>query len=240
MPTNNAINLLPFTQINIQRITAPGAFTYTPTSNLLFAKVTLVGGGGGGGGTQGGVNAACSGGGASGSLVQFILTAVQIGASLNGTVGAVGTGGAAGGVNTGTAGGNTTLSTSSMWTASGGLGGIGGATITSGNTFNAGGAAVINIVGTGLLLLNVIGQSGSFGILSLGNTANAGDGGSNMIASGGIGRAASVSSVVATPGQNATGNGGGGAGALNITFAGGSAGGNGSAGIAIFEEYITL
>lgn len=96
-----------FSSINVQIFSTPGTFTYTPTPNMQYCIVELIGGGGGGGlfGSKGQsvtiyANTApnntyvffgCAGGG-SGAYCRSLYSAATIGASQTGTIGAGGTG----------------------------------------------------------------------------------------------------------------------------------------------------
>lgn len=221
-----------------QLFTSSGAFTYTPTANMKYVIVELVGGGGGSGGVAGAAaQVAVSGGGGGGGYAKFILTAAQVGASLSGSVGAAGTAATAG-ANNGGDGGNTTLATTSAWTVGGGKGGIGGSGNAAGQTTSLGGAGGTNTTGTGTILSNVPGEHGGPGwsIFSATFNASGGKGGNSVLGFGGqMNFGLTVANVV---GDAGTGYGGGGAGDRSSNNAANSAGAAGSAGVAIFTEYV--
>ena len=211
--------------INVQVFTASG--TYTPTANLLYAKIECVGGGGGGGGAAspatGGVSAA-PGGGGSGAYSFTIATAATIGASQTVTIGAGGAGGAAG-ANTGGTGGDTSVGT--LCVAKGGAGGQGAASAGQGQG-GAGGAAAS---GTGTLKV-----SGGYGCSGAGGSMASGvggAGGASFFGQGGYGQVSSGGGVTSVT------SGAGGGGAFCAFGAAAAVGGGGAAGIAIITEYLS-
>lgn len=135
-----------FSQIVVQTFTSSG--TYTPTPNMSYCIVEVVGGGGGSGGLAApGTTAtryAISGSGGGGGYARKVFDSATIGASQSITIGAGGTAAAAGN-NAGGAGGTTTFG-STLLQATGGAGGPGGASLTSGATQTHN--AVNNGVGT--------------------------------------------------------------------------------------------
>lgn len=220
--------------LNVQRITATGAYTYTPTNGTSFIIIELQGAGAGGGGvaSPGTVNVSLGQGGGGGGWLWKKLTANFSGAT--GSIGAAGTGGVAGN-NAGNNGNNTTFIDSSgapvTYTASGGLGGAG----------SAGGVAPVVFRGTfgGSATngdINVIGGYSQI-LFSIANpVAVSGGGGSSHYSSGGI---PSGTSVINTSfaGNNSGGKGGGGSGAVAVGTGAAQAGGNGTDGIVIIWEY---
>lgn len=130
-------NNLPYTSINVLEYTANT--TYSPSSNLLYARVVCVGGGGGGGSGRvvGGVTNGTGGGSGQGGLIAsnvFYSTELTA-ATYNIVIGSGGTGGAAvsnvaaTNGNQGTNGGDTTFGTASTPTyvlAKGGIRGYQG------------------------------------------------------------------------------------------------------------------
>lgn len=84
---------LPYTSINVVEYTSND--TYTPPSNLLYARVICVGAGGGGGAGRGSAGQMLgSSGGGGGSLASLVLTKNEIGSSQIITIGQGGLGGA--------------------------------------------------------------------------------------------------------------------------------------------------
>lgn len=216
------------------RITATGAFTYTPTTGMQFVRVRLAGGSGGGGGVTGaaGQTSAASGGNAGGYL-EFYMTAAQVGASINGSVGTGGAGGAAGN-NNGAAGGNTTFGD---WTAVGGNGGLGCAAAATSQQIGVG-ATLSNTTGTGTILSSIASNSANFAFtLTTVLAVNGGSGGGNP-----LGAKLGSITLVATGAVAGAGNltRGGGNGAISLNTAGNLAGGAGGAGIVLLEEFIAV
>lgn len=226
----------PVGTVNVQRVTATGAFTYTPTSGMKYVIVELVGGGGGSGGVaQVSSNIAVATGGGGGGYAKFLLTAAQVGASLAGVVGAGGTAGASGN-NAGGAGAATTLATSSAWTVNGGAAGAGGAAATSTIANNVAGGTVTT--GTGTVFMTATGGTGSNGTANSANVLISGSGGNSILGLGAPNLFENVSSN-GSAGVAGTGYGAGasGAGAFGGTV-GPFAGAAGTNGIAIFTEFI--
>lgn len=221
--------------IGVQRFTATGAATYTPTAGTAAIIIELVGGGGGGGGVAAGTSnqTKIGGGGGGGAYLRKRLTANFSGAAI--VVGAKGAGGASGGNNPGSNGASSTFTDTAgsptVYTAAGGTGGGVGA----GAPFQladggAGGAATNGDD-------NVPGGPGQFGVGYTGPFfANGGTGGASRHSGG-----ADATRVAANPGQaagiSAAGKGGGGSGAANVGTGTTQAGGDGSDGIVIVWEY---
>ncbi len=218
---------LGFSSIKNQVFTTSG--TYTPTAGMSWCQITCVGGGGAGGGAAAtdGSQVAFGGGGGSGEVGVGAFSAATIGVSQTVTIGAAGAGssGSAGG-NGGTTslgilltangggGGNTFITNSTNGTppGDGGTGGTGGDYHIPGDTGLIGWGSATN------LLVN--GGNGANGYYS------AGGGGSFVGISGG------------NAGHSAIGFGGAGGGAVNSVSQSAMAGGNGSAGIVIIQEFI--
>lgn len=213
-----------FQKVVVQTFTGSG--TYTPTTGMKYAKITCVGNGGGGGGTATGAAAtlAIGGGGGGGGTSYKEVTATSVGTSQTVTFGTTGAGGTAGN-NAGTSGGD--VSVGSLCIGKGGTGGTGN----SGSTSPAGGAG--GVAGTGDY--TVPGQKGGIGC---GSSVTAvlglfGAGGNSLYGFGGA--AASSTPATGTAGQN---YGAGGAGGASFNANGTAAGGAGTTGIVIIEEYI--
>jgi len=215
-------------QIKVTMFTG-GTGTFTPDVNLAYAEIETVGGGGGGGGAQG-ISSAVTGGGGGGSggYSKATRTKAQIGASILVTVGAKGTGSSG---NSGTDGGDTFVGASYGASICGAKAGLGGVRCVSGTNpkSGAGGAPGIgDIVAGGNP--GGPGQDGS-GVLFIGSNGN---GGSSHFGGGGLG--GDVPSTT-TPGGNATNYGSGGGGGT-VFNSGSDTGGDGSAGVVIFTEFI--
>lgn len=217
---------------SITYLTSGTAATYTTPSNCRALRVTCVGGGGGGGGTDGqgaGTGAAAGGGGGGAVVVKFITSPS---ATYTYTVGAAGAG-ALGGNNNGSAGGPTLFSNAGLTvdlSAGGGNGGVGdlGASGGSAGTGSGGTASGGD--------LNIDGNlpESRPRVFSGGNVIVGGRGAASAYGSGGN----SGSTVGGGAGGNASGYGAGGGGA--VTEVGAStnyAGGDGSPGLIIVEEF---
>ena len=219
----------------VQRKTATGAFTYTPTAGMLFVIVELVGGGGGSGGIAAtSANVAFSGSGGGGGYARFLLSAAQVGASLTGSVGIAGTAGTAGN-NAGGAGGDTTLATAAAWTCAGGSAGAGSGAGAGGQQAGANGGAVTT--GTGTIIHTSDGNQGGYSGGSAATFVVSGMGGSSLL---GIGGPANVVATINNIG-NSTSGAGFGSGASSSTAFGtnvATAGAVGKQGVAIFTEYL--
>jgi PKD domain len=216
------------TFIGRQRFTAGG--TYTPTTGCKRVLVRMVGAGGGGGGVagSGAGTGSAGGGGASGTYFEQVLSASPIvGGAV--TIGAAGGGGAAG-ANAGSTGGDTSIVIGGVtYTAKGGGGGApgtgglappaheGGGDPQSGSS--AGDFTSADTGGQGL----ITGNAG-------GRPAEGGVGGSGRMGTGGKGADTGT-------GNAATGFGAGGGGAADWQGSTAYAGGDGTAGLVIVDEY---
>lgn len=205
--------------VHEQDFTTAGSYTYTPTTNMVYAIVEMQGGGGGGGGafTNTG-NGGAGGGGGAGGYSEEVLSAASIGASQSGTVGASGTGGNTSGGNGGT-GGTTTLG--ALMSA---LGGHGGTGATDSTVIAAGGVGGGASGGS----LNTNGYPGGMGLIISSSVGFDGFGGQSFQGAGGA-------QIVTNAGSSSNGNapsgasGAGGSGALDFS-GGGHSGAPGSAG----------
>lgn len=201
-----------------------GATSYTPSPDCNIINIELIGAGGGGGGASRGTSAPgmAGGGGAGGYLEKYV--AVTANGLYTCDVGAGGAGGAAG-ANNGTTGGNTSIT-------------IGGTTYTG----NGGGPGIA--MATGSTLLSALGgaggtatngdfnQSGMMGKNSFRNSTTTGYGGGGGTCKWSKG---TPDTTTDQTGVSATGYGGGGQGACAI--AANRAGGAGSDGLIVIEEY---
>lgn len=215
------------TKVVTQSFAANG--TYTPTTGMKYCKVRMVGAGGGGAGIgSNGAGGASSGGGGAGEYREGTFTATDIGASQTITIGAAGAGGAAGN-NAGATGGTTSLG--ALLTAVGGTGGGVGAYTSANTTGGTGGAGGTGGTGTGHTSMGAAGKIG----LTMGaiTTGLGGDGGPSQFGGGGGGgRWASDGTAAAGYGSG----GGGASGTLNSTS---HAGGNGTVGLIIIDEFVS-
>ena len=208
-------------RINRQVFTANG--TYTPTTNMVYCDVEVMGGGGGGGGVNASVIGAASSGGA-GGYAKGLFIAATIGASKVVTIGA----GAAGGTNVGGAGADGgTTSLGALISATGGEGGFG-----SNGDVSPGRNGGLGIGGD----FQTRGSSGSFGYENPSGLILSGPGGSTFF--GGGAPSASCGFGASVPGNGGQSYGGGGSGAANSNSALGNTGGTGFAGVIIITEYI--
>lgn len=232
-----AITANPGRLINVRTFTASG--TYTPTSGTKKIRVRIVGGGGAGGGAAASTSSGTLAAGHGGSAGTYGETGLIDVSSLSSVAVTVGSAGASSAGGNGTSGGASSFG--SFISAPGGDGGKYGASGTA--TFSL--VPDLNQTGdcTGSsVLLNVPGEGGwgqmSFATGTAGGTttsssAKGGRGGNSVL--GGGGHALVINSV---PGAG-TGYGAGGAGAATTYVNGTSAvaGGAGSSGIVIVEEY---
>lgn len=210
--------------INVRYFTTPGAVTYTPTTGTAKVRVRVVGGGGGGGGGQA-CNAsqnACARSGGGGGYAEDFLTSGFAGVTL--TVGAAGQGGNAG-FNNGTTGG--TSSFGSLVSATGGQGGTAGGAgaAPQGIGASSGGVGVAgSILASG-------GQSQGWALTALNVISQGSPGASPGYGQSITGRTSSGAGQV--PGDYGCGGGG----AVVTTSGSALAGGDGTAGLIIVEEY---
>jgi hypothetical protein len=220
--------------IGLQRITATGAYTYTPTAGTGSIVVELQGGGGGAGGaaTATSSNIVMGGAGGGGAWLRKRLTAAFSGAT--GVVGAKGAGGAAGN-NNGANGADTTFITTGAvtYTAGGGVGGTGMANgIVAPESRNVSGDGGVATTGDD-------NQNGGGGLAPIGLKAT-----TIIPSTGGSSRygqpsrpAVAVGSNLSQAGTNGTGKGAGGNGAVASQIGTQQAGGTGSDGVVIIWEY---
>lgn len=223
--------------LNVRTFTASG--TYRPTTGTKKIRVRIVGGGGAGGGAAASTSSGTLAAGHGGSAGTYGETGLIDASSLSSvavTVGSAGTSSAGG---NGTSGGASSFGT--FISAPGGTGGNYGASGTATFSLVPDLAQTADCSGSSVLL-NVPGEGGwgqmSFATGTAGGTtttssAKGGRGGNSVL--GGGGYALTNNSV---PGSG-TGYGAGGAGAVTTYINGTSAvaGGAGSSGIVIIEEY---
>lgn len=233
----NALTAVPINKMSVQRVTASGAGTYTPTAGMKYVIVCAQAAGGGAGGAA---NAAATqfafgAGGGGGEYIEALFAASDIGASKAYSVGAKGTGGTAG-ANNGTAGGNTTFNTTWI-AATGGGAGTGGASAAASQLFQAesninnGGAG--GSVSTGSLVKQVSGSSGQFAFALVATGLSSGGGRAGIGSPGGLNKAA-------TSAAGANGSAGsGGSGGLSYNAGGAFAGGDGGDGSITFIEFLS-
>ena len=230
---SSAIAASAFNKISVQRITATGAFTYTPTTGTKYAIFELQAAGAGSGGTTGaGGQSAMGGGGGGGSYLKILVSGSANLAAITGSVGAGGLAGASGN-NAGGAGGNTTLTINAgtQWVATGGQGGNGQTASATPQASGQPGNGVANTIGTnGTTILNIIGGSCPTGFTN---------GTISTILGWSLGGNAFLGFGQAAFNTATTGNGGGAIGFYNLTGAN-AAGFAGAAGIVIVTEYISV
>jgi len=215
-----AIDTSENTPPSIQSFTSNG--TYSKTSGMVGAKVTILGAGGGGASVNTQTNGTSGGGGGSGATSIKYYTKAQLNSTESVAIGASGAGGAANGnQNAGGTGGSSTFKSI---TVEGGKGGRPSGA--SGNGDSSLGAAT----STGGDV-NIQGGSPSYAVQTY-SSQTVGTGANGAASSfGGMGSGGRNG-----PGRNAapnSGGGGGGAGGYNTN----KAGGNGAAGICIIEEF---
>lgn len=201
------------------------AQTYTPSTGVKKARVTVVGPGGGGGGADGGSSqAGCGGGGSAGGWAIKLITSLA--ASYTYTIGNIGTGGSAGN-NAGNDATDTTFTDGVGLTLTGSHGWGGGSMAAgTGVAFASAAGAVAGTGGD----INGASSAGGLGLRLSGTVAGSGFGGSSPLGGGGQGR------YTSGVGLAGSGYGAGGSGAMADTTTD-RAGGNGSGGLIIIEEY---
>lgn len=195
--------------------------TWTRPEGCAAVRVRLVGGGGGGGGvTNAASSAAAAGGGGGGGFAEKWITA-GLTDTVAVIVGAAGAGGATG-ANNGIAGGDTSFGGYLSAT-----GGAGGTSMTAGTspTTGAPGAGGSGVGGD----INLPGCSGERGIRSSGTVVIGARGGDSQLGAGAVNQGNN-------DGSDGLGYGAGGGGGVTISTIS-RAGGSGTPGIVIVEEY---
>lgn len=208
--------------VNIQTFTASG--TYTPTTNMKYAIIELVGGGGGGGAVAQTTGPGLASSGGAGGYSRVRVTSAQVGSSQTVTIGAGGAGGAKASPTTGTTGGTTSVGT--LCVATGGTGGAG-----------ASGTYTYSIADGGVGTTGDVLLTGEYAQPNHPNgTLNAptGRGGNSYFGIGAKPLDLSVNSV----GNNAVSYGGGGGGANEASGTTGYDGGAGADGYVVITEYV--
>jgi len=206
-------------------LTTTGATTFNALSATKKLRIRVIGGGGAGGGTvaTSASQISIGAGGSAGSYSEGVYTsgfasalAVTVGA---GGVGASGAAGGSGGAS----------SVGSLVTAAGGIGAnSGGATANSGGSLNPGQPG--GSIGSGGNIVNTTGQYGGSGIYIVGVIPQGGSGGSTVFGAGGV----HIGYGAGTIGQ---GYGVGGSGACANVSTAAQAGGAGTGGIVLIEEF---
>lgn len=205
--------------------------TFTTTANTHKVRVTLIGAGGGGGGIDGGGSTSGSAGAGGAGAKAVKVFDVDPSTEYTYAIGALGSKGTAG-VNNGTDGGDTTFTVGAVTvTAAGGKGGT-AANSAASNTISASGLGGTSSNGD----LNGVGEPGTCGSVSSGDTVVVSSKGGSTEYGGG-GRQKTVTSSSTQAGNDATGYGAGGAGAASYVSANDAAGGDGTPGVIIIEEY---
>lgn len=211
-----------FTAIAFQKFETAGSFTYTPSANMKYAIIQMIGAGGAGGGsgTQT-TTAGGGGGGGAGGYLMKIVTAAQVGASQAVVIGA-------GGIWAGANASSTTMT---------GL----GLSITGAATALAATAGIPGIGGTGgvatggdINYQGSPGTSGSCDPTAAATYAISGTGGRSFFGDGAL--CVKVTAGIGTVGNNASANGGGGSGGAAASTSA-KAGGTGGAGAIYITEF---
>lgn len=204
--------------------------TYTPTSGMVYCQIIAIGGGGAGGGAAitDATHNSVGGGGGAGEYAVGIFSAATIGASQSVTIGAAGTGSAGA---TGGSGGNTSVG-STLISANGGVGGTTGSGTAAAPAVGGGGLGG----GSGLNGdYRTSGANGVWGVeLAVLNYVISGQGANSVLGAGGSPVALTSAAGNAGAGYGA----GGGGGANQASQAAAVAGGNGTKGVVIIQEYI--
>lgn len=204
-----------------QSFTVAGSSTYTPTTGTRWVHFRFCGAGGGAGGAK----SSASGGGAGGAYVEGWTgnsTAMTGGATV---VGAAGAAGASTPGNGGTGGDSSIVLLGTTYTAKGGNGSVLASSIASPGAAGQSGSTSSDI--------NSQGEPGTFGTFAGGTTAMSGNGGSSPWGAGGVGIKVISGTSAGTIGTGACSGGGGAADFSGV----GAAGGSGTVGKIIVEEY---
>ena len=211
-----------FTSINMQVKTTSG--NYTPSANLSYAVIEVVGGGGNGGsgGSTGGGQSATGGGGGGGGYSRgvFSLADIHADSGWTGTDLPFVVGGA---------GGTSSVGSDPLIQATGG--GTGGSGVAAG-AGGAGGAGGVGSLGS----FNSNGNTGGDGGSTLAALSIGGASGSSVFG-GGAGQQILPGNGIANGTAGST-YGAGGGGSANAGLGNSSTGGAGSAGVIIITEYI--
>ncbi len=215
-----------YSLIKITEITS--GTTYSPTTGARALRVRCLGGGGAGGSAATAVtNAGAAGGGGAGGYSESWLTNLHA-SPYTVAVGAAGAAAAAG-AHDGGNGGDTTFDSPAVITAKGGAGGKQKAVTVGPVMGGLGGAGGAASAGAGDI--KVDGAAGYAGIMLAAAQAVSGSGAPSVLGGGGQGR------ITQGDGAAAATYGAGGAGGCIVSGGTDQAGGNGSAGIIIVEEY---
>ena len=212
-----------FSTVNIQVFDTQGTQTYTPTTNMSYAIVEVVGGGGG---SAGAINISPAGGaGGGGGYSRSVLSAASIGVSQTVTVGA---GGLAGGPGLpGSTGG-----TSSFGAFMSALGGAGGSASGGSPFIGAGGAGGTASGGD----INITGQNGGASHDQITTPLILGAGGDSFY---GFGRSTNLTGgSLPGAGVQGTGYGSGAGGSAYSASHPSVSGANGTVGVVIVTEFI--
>lgn len=218
--------------LNMQVISVSG--TYTPTSGTVRGLVYATGGGASGAGAGSGVNkSAGSGGGGGGTFVALL----NIDDAITGTA-TIGAGGAGISASAGNVGTNTVLTyDSTTVTGNGGNTGAVGANSSNGEYVlpanETGGSAAGARLVSGHVIFSRVGSPAVYSTTS--NTISSGNGGESLYGGGGRLRITNGGSV-GTTGDNATGAGSAGGGAIQTNNSN-QAGGAGEDGLIVIHEF---
>lgn len=215
--------------VKIVRQVFTSSGTYTPTTNMSYCDIEVVGGGGGGGGSLTGSFQNAAGGGAGAGYARGLFSSTTIGASQSVTIGAGGTAGPNTGASPGGTGGSTSVG--SLISATGGAGGAGA---NVGGIFAGSGAPGIGTGGD----FRTEGAPGYSGDIFVGGLAVSGEGGSSFFGGGGVGAAAGATTSIV--GNNGNSAGGGASGAACNDGGSSQVGGTGASGIVVITEYISF
>lgn len=224
----NAILLAPGTFLGRQKITANGTYTPTPGTRRIFLRMCGGGGGGGGSGATGAGTGAAGGGGASGIYLEWMLSGAPYIAGGTVVIGAAGAAGGAPGA--GGTGGDTQIDINAVTiTAKGGFGGaLGTANLAPPAAEFGGRPQTGSSVGD-----FTTADAGEIGLI----TGNAG-GEQSMGGWGGGGRLGiGGNDLVGGAGVAGSGYGAGGSGGSGYNGDPAFAGGAGTAGVVIIDEY---
>lgn len=234
-----------FSSINVQVFDTAGTYTYTPSANMQYCIVELLGAGGAGGvfPTDGNVSSndqIMVGGGGSGAYCKSLYDAATIGTSQTVIIGAGGSGIVN---NNGQNGGLSQFGTTSpLMIANGGIGGQGKkSTITHIDLNIASGGNIVNKVGSlassGNYLYKYATGSTPFSAVLV-TAGNSGQGASSIYGSPPSNFAVSPLNGTYSPASTTQQGAGGNAGVVQASGGGTAKGGNGGPGLCIITEFI--
>ncbi len=222
-----------FSSIAVQTFTVSG--TYTPTANMKYCTIEVVGGGGGGGGCAitGAAEVSCGGGAGGGGYGRKTVSAATIGVSQVVTIGAGGAGGV--GNASGVSGGTTSVG--AIVSAAGGVLGGGGSASGANIAITASAGEGGTATSTDFIVMGGAGGA-PLGIAGAGGSIIGGFGGGTYFAGSRVARS-SNSAITSDNGNAGNSYGGGGGGGISMQGGAAANGGAGANGIVVITEFVS-